>query len=197
MNILRKNTKTLYALQTWATNKKATQEFIDNAAIYLSICAEVGVNAEVAYAQYAKESGYGKHNGTVPASYKNPCGLKTSSGGSDTDKNAHKQFSSWQDGIQAHIDHLALYAGQDGYPKKDSPDPRHFTYLFGKCKTVESLVGNWCSDKSYATDINKLVNEIRACEDKEEKTATKTVTCSGNIKECKVDGKKVTITYYK
>ena len=48
---------------------------------------------------------------------------------------AHKRFDSWEDGISAHVDHLALYAGAAGYPKEGTLDPRHFESLFGRCPT--------------------------------------------------------------
>ncbi|MGO0807090.1 hypothetical protein ACTPEF_24150, partial [Clostridioides difficile] len=41
----------------------------------------------LAVAQSAKETGFCNFGGVLDASFKNPCGLKTSVGGSDTDKN--------------------------------------------------------------------------------------------------------------
>lgn len=79
-----------------------------------------------------KETGYGKFGGVLDESYHNPCGMKTSSGGGDYDPNAHQKFNSWDEGVQAHLDHLALYAGADGYPKSDTFDPRHFVTIKGR-----------------------------------------------------------------
>ena len=67
--------------------------------------------------------------------------LKTAAGGGDTDKNAHQKFDSWDEGVQAHMDHLALYAGANGYPKNNTYDPRHFVTIKGKATTVNSLGG--------------------------------------------------------
>ncbi|SJU02468.1 Uncharacterised protein [Clostridioides difficile] len=69
-------------------------------------------------------------------SYNNPCGMKTSQGGSDTDPNAHQRFNSWDEGVQAHLDHLALYAGAKGYPKEGTYDPRHFVSDKARWKLV-------------------------------------------------------------
>lgn len=158
--ILSEKTATLLQMQQWAKNKKATNEFVQLAPLFYKIGSQAGVNPVVAYAQAAKETGYGKFGGILDSSYHNTCGLKTASGGSDNDPNAHARFKSWEEGIQAHIDHLALYAGADGYPKEDSLDPRHFFYLFGKAPTVESLGGLWAPSPTYGIEIVKLVHEI-------------------------------------
>jgi hypothetical protein len=88
------------------------------------------------------------------------------------------RFKSWEEGIQAHADHLGLYAGAKNYPKY-SPntknytnekykangttlDPRHFTYLYGKCPTVEGLSGTWATDKKYATTLKNIIAKIEA-----------------------------------
>ena len=39
-------------------------------------------------------------------------------------------------------------------------DPRHFTYLYGKCPNVEDLGGNWAPSKTYGEDIVKMANQI-------------------------------------
>lgn len=52
---------------------------------------------------------------------------------------------------------MALYAGASGYPKKDTPDPRHFAYLHGTAKTLEELGAKWAPSSSYGTNlVNKL-----------------------------------------
>ena len=43
----------------------------------------------------------------------------------------YTKFNSWEEGVEAHLDHLALYFGAEGYPKEDSKDSRHFYYLYG------------------------------------------------------------------
>lgn len=164
-------TATVEQCKEWATSKGAKQTFIDNADIYFEVCKQVGINPVMAYVQYALESGYGHHKGTVPESYHNPCGLKIAEGGSDTDKNAHKEFRTWKDGISAHVDHIALYVGVNGYPKVDTQDPRHFSYLFGKYKTVEAIGKGWCpSNPKYGDTLIQFMNEIETVkvQDKDE-----------------------------
>jgi N-acetylmuramoyl-L-alanine amidase len=158
--ILGKNTATLLQMQNWARDKGATRQFLKLAPIFYKKALEVGINPVVAYAQSAKETGYGKFGGVLDASYHNTCGLKTTQGGSNSDPNAHQRFMSWEQGVQAHIDHLALYAGAPGYPNPMSPDPRHFSYLFGSARTVEELGGKWAPSASYGVEIVKMVREI-------------------------------------
>ena len=159
-SILGPATATLEQCQEWAKSKKATQTFINNLPIYFKKCANVGINPVVAIVQYAKETGYGKFGGVLTEDFKNPCGLKIPAGGDCKDPEVHKRFATWEDGIKAHIDHLALYAGAEGYPKSDTLDPRHFSYLKGKCKTVEALSGNWSPSSTYGNDLVKMLKEV-------------------------------------
>jgi N-acetylmuramoyl-L-alanine amidase CwlA len=149
-------------MKIWAQNKKSAAFFIELAPTFYKIAVKSGVNPVAAYCQSAKETAYGKFGGVLDESYHNPCGLKVSAGGSDTNPDAHKRFDTWDEGIQAQIDHLALYAGAPGYPKPDSPDPRHFPFLLGTAKTVEELGGKWAPSPDYGSDIVKLMNEVSA-----------------------------------
>lgn len=160
MLILSKSNASIEQAKQWAKNCNATKTFIDLASVYYKICDKYGVNFAVAYCQFAKESGYGKFNGTVPVSFHNPCGLKRPEGGSDTDKYAHVQFKNWEDGVYAHIEHLALYSAAKGFPLKNPHDPKHKNYIYGLSKTVEGLTGNWCNEKNYSSRIIEMVQEL-------------------------------------
>ena len=147
--------------KSWAKSKGATETFISLADLYFEYAEECGeVNPGIAYVQAAKETGYGKFGGVLDESYHNPCGMKTSSGGGDQDPNAHQRFNSWDEGVQAHLDHLALYAGADGYPKSDTYDPRHFVTIKGKAPTVNSLGGKWAQSTTYGQEINTLYRDL-------------------------------------
>ncbi len=141
----------------WAKSKGATDTFADLAKLYWKYADECGgVNPAIAYVQAAKETGYGKFGGVLDESYKNPCGMKTSAGGGDYDKDAHQKFNSWDEGVQAHMDHLALYAGADGYPKSNTYDPRHFVTIKGRASTTNSLGGKWAPSFTYGEEVGKL-----------------------------------------
>ena len=160
MNLVGASRVTEKQAKEWAKSRGATQTFQDNAKYYWQFCRNVGINPVVAYAQYAHETGFGKFGGVINESYCNPCGLKVKIGGGDKVASAHKKFNSWAEGIAAHVDHLALYAGVPTYPRPESPDPRHFPYLKGTAKTVESLHGKWASDYKYVEKLNSLINEL-------------------------------------
>ena len=145
----------------WAESKGATNTFADLAKLYWKYADECGgVNPGIAYVQAAKETGYGRFGGVLDESYKNPCGMKTSSGGGDYDKDAHEKFNTWDEGVQAHMDHLALYAGADGYPKTNTYDPRHFVTIKGRASTTNSLGGKWAPSATYGEEVSKLYMDL-------------------------------------
>ncbi|WP_334073299.1 MULTISPECIES: polysaccharide deacetylase family protein [Paenibacillus] len=151
---------TVQQAKAWASSKGATDVFINLADIVWEEALKAGVDPTVVYCQAAKETGFGKFGGILDETFNNPAGLKNQEGGSDTDHAAHQRFFSWEEGVQAQIDHLALYAGAPGYPKSDTPDPRHFPALQGKAVTVEALGGSWASVTSYGVEIVKMMMEL-------------------------------------
>ncbi|MEW9698616.1 stalk domain-containing protein [Paenibacillus sp. SI8] len=151
---------TVQQAKAWAKSKGATDVFIALADIVWSEAPKAGVDPAVVYCQSAKETGFGKFGGVLDETFKNPAGLKKYAGGSDTDQAAHQSFTSWQEGVQAQIDHLALYAGAPGYPKTRTSDPRHFPNLKGIAISVEALGGKWAGSPSYGAEIVKMVTEV-------------------------------------
>lgn len=131
----------LEAVEAWARSKNATETFVNLAKIYKKYAeSRGGVNWVVAYVQAAKETGYGKFGGVLDESYHNPCGLKNPSGGADNDANAHKRFDNWNQGVIAHLDHLALYAAASGYPKTVYVDSWKDSSLLPATKQVGHLI---------------------------------------------------------
>ncbi|WP_294174553.1 N-acetylmuramoyl-L-alanine amidase [uncultured Clostridium sp.] len=177
VNIISTVDTSLERVEAWARSKNATETFVGLAKLYKKY-AELrgGVNWVVAYVQAAKETGYGKFGGVLDESYHNPCGLKNPEDGDDYDAGAHKKFDNWEQGVLAHLDHLALYAAADGFPKtsylknwKDEPlaenetyDPRHVGWfgttggILGKAKDVLGLTGSWASDPNYGIELFRL-----------------------------------------
>ena len=163
MKIISSTSITVEQAKAWATEKGATSTFISLADLYWKYAPFNGsVNPGVAYVQAAKETGYGKFGGVIDESYHNPCGLKTKEGGSDTDPNAHKRFNNWDEGVQAHLDHLALYAGASGYPRTDTYDPRHFSFVLGKAPTVVALGGNWAPSSTYGSEVLSMYRQLES-----------------------------------
>lgn len=160
-NIIGNNTNvSVEQMKEWARLRAADPLFIELAPVFYNIAVETGIDPAVIYAQSAKETDFMRFTGVLDASFKNPCGMKITAGGGDYDRDAHKRFSSWEEGIQAQADHLALYAGLSGYPKPQSPDPRHFPFLFGTAPTLEDLNGKWAPSQIYGKTIVWFVNEM-------------------------------------
>lgn len=160
-NIISKSGVTEKEAKEWAKYKGATETFINLADLYFKYSPECGdVNPSIAYVQAAKETNFGKFGGMIDESYHNPCGLKIAEGGDNNNPKAHQIFDSWDEGVQAHLDHLALYAGAKGYPKYDSYDPRHFITIKGEAATVGQLGGEWAPSATYGDEINKLYSDL-------------------------------------
>ena len=139
--------------QDWARASGATPTFVRLAPLYWKLAPPRGVRPEIAFAQSAKETAFGRFGGVLDASYRNPCGLKKAAGGGNYDPDAHRRFATWRQGVTAHLDHLALYAGARGYPKHATPDPRHFPFLRGRAPTVQALGGAWAPSESYGDEV--------------------------------------------
>lgn len=145
---------TVEQAQEWARKRGATETFVNLVPLYWKYAPERGgVDPAGAYCQAAKETGFGRFGGVIDESYHNPCGMKVKQGGGNYDPNAHQRFSSWEEGIKAHLDHLALYAGAKGYPRKDTLDPRHFAWIKGKAATFEELGSRWAPNPDYGKSI--------------------------------------------
>lgn len=148
------------AARVWARTNGATPTFVRLAAVYWRLAPARGIRPEVAYAQSAKETNFGRFTGVLDAGFRNPCGLKVTAGGGNDDPGAHKRFPSWRAGIAAHLDHMALYAGVEGYPRRSTPDPRHFPFLHGTARSVERLGGKWAPSPSYGHELAQLVRAL-------------------------------------
>jgi hypothetical protein len=177
MLIINKPSASMEQCQTWINNVK-TAHPLAKAMIPLLYNAALanGIDPVVLIAQAMKETGYFNFQGVIRPNFCNTCGLKVTKGGGDQDPGAHKRFEYWEDGIMAHSDHLALYAGAPNMPKYspdcashsnegykhngETKDPRHFTYLLGKCPTVESLGGNWAPSADYGNSVVQIANQI-------------------------------------
>ena len=178
MNILGKSNISYKQCETWVKSiRTANPLLLQNLPIIWKAANNNGILVEVMLAQVCLETGYFNFGGVLNASYHNTCGLKITKGGGDKVASAHMKFKTWEEGIQAHADHLALYAGAPKFPKYSpncashlnekykangtTQDPRHFTYLYGCCKTVEGLSGTWATNKKYAEDLKKIIKQIQ------------------------------------
>lgn len=167
--IMGKPTTTIDQMQAYVIANKANNLAVDLAPLFWEIAVKAGVDPAVIFAQSCKETGFYNFGGVLDASFKNPCGLKTAMGGSNDDPNAHQRFATWEQGIIAQADHLALYAGAPGYPKASTPDPRQFASIKGVAQTVEQLggPGRWAPSLTYGTDIVRRMKDLTSTPTKE------------------------------
>lgn len=148
-------------IKAWAKENKATELFLNLWDIYNNLYKLCGnVNPIIAYVQAAIETDFGNFNSDLKEDFNNPYGVKEfkySDDGVLTEE--YTKFKSWEDGIEAHLDHLALYVGAEGYPKEDSKDTRHFYYLYGICLNIADLQDKWTVRKDYS---KRILNEIKS-----------------------------------
>ena len=150
--ILNKPSATLDAINIWAKNKPVLFRQMIPLAYKFSL--QYGVDPVVTIAQIALETGYCKFMGKVSPSHCNTCGLKSK------DNKSFHQFNSWNEGVEAHVQHLALYANSPKLANKNIVDPRHFESLRGSAKTVNDLSLKWATNSDYGKKLNTLCKEI-------------------------------------
>lgn len=164
MYIINKPSALIEQMQIWARQNKATNLFIDHASVYMKLGMEIGIDPVIGYVQYAIETNFGRFDkrGILDKSYCNPSGSRLLiDRGKSRSSFSFKRFKSWEEGIEAHLDHLALVAGVEGYPKNETHDPRHTISLFNTCSKVEHLQNSWSGMKDYAKTIERYVKVIQ------------------------------------
>lgn len=121
--------------------------------LYYDECSAEGVDVQVAFAQAMYETGWLKYGGQVTADQLNFCGLK------NTDGSAFATFSTVQEGIRAHVQHLKAYASTDEL-KNECVDPRFKWIERGCAPYVEDLDGHWTSDTGYSSKILSIMDQF-------------------------------------
>ena len=164
MKIVNRPSALVEQMQTWAKKNNATKLFINHASLYMDKAIIIGIDPVIAYVQYAIESNFGQFNkkgSLLDRSYMNPCGIRNLVDTKTKSSFSFKRFKSWDEGIDAHLDHLALLAGADEYPKNITSDPRHLPNLFNTCPTVDSLQNVWKSEKNYISTVKMYIKDIQ------------------------------------
>lgn len=113
--------------QTWAKKRGAADVFINIAPLYWEIAQKYGIRPEVAYAQAAKETAFGRSGGVLDD----------------------------RTGIEAHIQHLCAYAGVNIPEGVPIVDPRYTLVKKGSAPYVEDLGGKWAAAQDYGISIVK------------------------------------------
>ena len=145
---------TVEQAEGWARSRRATQQFISLAVLYWRHGIEYGIRPEVAYAQAAKETAFGRFGGAVTPDMRNFCGLKIKEPKGDV-REDHAAFPDDDTGMRAHYQHLAAYVGLA--PIGNVVDPRYNLVRSlpwaGAIDLVEDLGAKWAPNPDYGRSI--------------------------------------------
>ncbi|MEA3505614.1 MAG: glucosaminidase domain-containing protein [Bacteroidota bacterium] len=129
-------------------------EAINLADLYIEESKVEGVNHDIAFIQMCHETGFLRYDGVVSKNQNNFCGL-----GTVNQETPGEVFSSEEEGVRAHIQHLKAYASQHDL-KQELVDNRFRFVKRGVAPQLEDLTGRWAVDKLYDKKIIKLINSI-------------------------------------
>lgn len=137
----------------WAKEKGADERFINICDLYWEYGERTGIRPEVLYAQAAKETNYGKYTGNVVPEQNNWAGIKTVMASGDKTYD-HETFSSPDDGVRGHFNHMCAYTGLApiGEPHERYKSTVTASWA-GTVKFVEDLGGKWAPDENYGKSI--------------------------------------------
>lgn len=147
------STVSLEKAKAWAKSRGAHERFLNIADIYWKYGKEMNIRPEVLYAQAAKETNFGKYTGNVVPEQNNWAGIKTKQANGDTTED-HESFSSPEDGVRAHFNHMSAYLGTQ--PKGKTHDRYAMVVSAswaGSIQYAEELGGHWAPDPSYGIDL--------------------------------------------
>jgi len=133
-------------------NSELTLEFVDElCTTYIREAALEGVNHDIAFVQMLLETGFLKFGGQVSRDQNNFSGLGALDGG-----NPGLSFSTLQEGIRAHIQHLKAYGSQVPL-NLELINPRFKYVRRGIAPTFHELAGRWASDRQYGQKLSLLL----------------------------------------
>lgn len=126
------------------------------AQYYVRYAGEVGLRADVLWAQMLHETGFGAYGGSVSASQNNYAGIGATGGGVPG-----VTFPTAEDGVKAHVAHLAAYVFTNDRaswtnssvdPRYDGVNPR------GIARVLADLDGRWAvPGNGYGATIERHV----------------------------------------
>ncbi|HSW62352.1 MAG TPA: N-acetylmuramoyl-L-alanine amidase [Dissulfurispiraceae bacterium] len=145
---------TVTQAQSWARVRGAHQRFIDVASVYWRYGALTGIRPEVMYAQAAKETAFGRFGGAVTPDQNNWAGIKLARGGPCHVRESHQTFSTPEEGVRAHFNHMSAYVG---LVPLGIPHPRYHVVAglrwAGTIQTVEELSARWAPSSDYGQSV--------------------------------------------
>ncbi len=124
------------------------------ASLYVQEAIHEGVNSDLAFAQMCLETGFLNYGGDVAKSQNNFCGL-----GATGDGAKGNSFSSPEEGVRAHIQHLKAY-GSTRKLNNELVDQRFRFVERGSGVELKDLTGKWATDKLYDKKIRHLLHRM-------------------------------------
>lgn len=156
-SILGKETLTVEQCQQYLlkNNPKAPEVIV----LYKKFGDVLGIKWGYAVAQMMHETNYLKFGGVVKPQQNNFAGIGAVGGGS-----VGASFSSIDDGVLAHLEHLFAYASTASLPEGLTKiDPRFDLVERGSCPNIEDLNGRWAvPGVGYGESIISIYNRISA-----------------------------------
>jgi len=126
------------------------------AQYYVRYAGQVGLRADVLWAQMLHETGFGAYGGDVTAAQNNYAGIGATGGGT-----AGITFATAEDGVKAHVAHLAAYVFTDDRAPWTNPavDPRYDAVSpRGVARVLADLDGRWAvPGNGYGATIERHV----------------------------------------
>lgn len=153
---------TLKEARNWAQSRGAHPRFLEIAEEYWRLGEETVFRPEVLYVQSAVETDFGHFSGVLFPAHNNWAGIKTAEGmGNHPDD--YETFSSPEEGVRAHFNHLAAYAGEETLGE---PHGRYHVVMAqkwaGEVHYVEELSGRWTAALDYHTFLLQLLDQLGA-----------------------------------
>ncbi len=117
----------------------------------------LGISWGYAVAQMIKETDYLKYSGVVKAEQNNYAGIGAVGGGAQG-----ATFSTQEEGVLAHLEHLYAYASTEPLPVSvPNVDPRFDLVKRGSCPNWEDLNGHWAvPGNEYGEEVVRIHNVI-------------------------------------
>jgi hypothetical protein len=153
-------------VRRWLRSHNAHARLVDVVDAYFWFGAQRSIRPEILVAQAAKETGWGHYPGVVPASYNNFAGIKVRNGGPSNLKESHEQFSTPNDGVRGHVNHMDAYLRGTNSVPIDTPHARYYvirsTSWAGTIRTTQEMGQHWAeaNSVSYGNHIDEMVREM-------------------------------------
>lgn len=146
--------------QAWAVERNADQSFIDIAPTYWIYGEKTEIRPEVLYVQAAAETDFGRFSSSLPRDYYNWGGIRLIGAAGDG-ADSYEQFSSPDDGVRAHFNHIAAFIGLQALGEPHQGYNRVKEHFWaGSVLHVEDLNGKWNEEKDYHQKVLLLLSQL-------------------------------------